>query len=156
MKQHRILAAVAAATVFLTASLVGLAADNKKAAPPKPYPLMTCVVSGEKLGGDMGEPYVFTYEGREVKLCCKSCRKDFDKDTAKYLALIDEAAKKVKPYPLDTCVVSGEKLGGSMGDPYVFVQDGQEVKLCCKSCLKDFTKEPAKYLKKIQETAKAK
>jgi YHS domain-containing protein len=36
-----------------------------------------------------------------------------------------------------------------MGDPYVFTQDGREVKLCCKSCLKDFKKDPAKYLKKI-------
>jgi YHS domain-containing protein len=156
MKALRILAGVAVATVFLMASIVGFAADKKKTAPPKPYPLMTCVVSGEKLGGDNGEPYVFTYEGREVKLCCKSCRKDFDKDPAKFVAKIDEAAKKVKPYPLTTCVVSGEKLGGDMGDPYVFVQDGQEVKLCCKSCLKDFKKDPAKYLKKIEDTAKAK
>jgi hypothetical protein len=63
---------------------------------------------------------------------------------------------KAKPYPLDTCVVSGEKLGG-MGKEYVFTQDGQEVKLCCKSCLKDFKKEPAKYIKKIEEAqAKAK
>jgi hypothetical protein len=57
---------------------------------------------------------------------------------------------KAKPYPLKTCVVSGEKLG-EMGDAYVFVQDGQEVKLCCKGCLKDFKKDPAKYLKKISE-----
>jgi len=57
----------------------------------------------------------------------------------------DEAAK---PYPLDTCVVSGEKLG-EMGDPYVFTQDGQEIKLCCKNCLKKFNKDPEKYLKKL-------
>jgi len=60
---------------------------------------------------------------------------------------------KAKPYPLDTCAVSGEKLGGSMGEPYVFVYEGQEVKLCCKSCLKDFNKEPAKFVKKIDEAA---
>jgi len=57
---------------------------------------------------------------------------------------------KAKPYPLKTCVVSGEKLG-EMGDPYVFTRDGQEVKLCCKSCLKDFNKNPSKYMKKIAE-----
>ena len=56
--------------------------------------LKTCPVSGEKLGGDMGKPYVFTYKGQEVKLCCKSCKKDFDKDPAKYMKLIRAADKK--------------------------------------------------------------
>jgi YHS domain-containing protein len=67
----------------------------------------------------------------------------------------DGGKPKAKPYPLKTCVVSGEKLGG-MGDPYVFVHEGQEIKLCCKGCLKDFKKEPAKYLKKIEEAEKNK
>ena len=53
-----------------------------------------------------------------------------------------------KPYPLEVCIVSGEKLG-SMGAPVVYVHEGQEVKLCCKSCLPDFKKEPAKFLVKL-------
>ncbi|MFN7139933.1 MAG: hypothetical protein ACK4UN_11405 [Limisphaerales bacterium] len=67
----------------------------------------------------------------------------------------DKAAAKVKPYPLDTCVVADEKLG-SMGEPYVFVHNGQELKLCCKGCLRSFNKEPAKYLKKLEAPAKKK
>ena len=68
----------------------------------------------------------------------------------------DKKAEKAKPYPLKTCIVTDEKLG-EMGDAYVFVQDGREIKLCCKSCLKDFKKDPAKYIKKLQEAeAKAK
>ena len=67
---------------------------KKKNEKAKPYPLKTCVVSEEKLG-EMGDPYVFTYEGREIKLCCKSCLKDFKKDTAKYIKKI-EAAEKAK------------------------------------------------------------
>jgi len=58
--------------------------------------------------------------------------------------------KAPKAYPLDTCVVSGEKLG-EMGDPYVFTHDGQEIKLCCKSCLKKFEKDPDKYIKKLKK-----
>ena len=64
-----------------------------------------------------------------------------------------DSPKQTKPYPLKTCVVSGEKLD-SMGKPYVFTNDNQEVKLCCKDCLKDFKKEPAKYTKKINEANK--
>ena len=62
------------------------------------YPLSTCVVSDEKLeGGDMGGPidYIHKEEGkpdRLVRFCCKSCIKDFKKDPAKYIKLIDEAA----------------------------------------------------------------
>lgn len=63
------------------------------------------------------------------------------------------AADSPKPYPLKTCIISGEKLG-SMGKPPVLVVDGQEVKFCCKNCIKDFNKDPKKYLKEIAEKAK--
>ena len=63
--------------------------------------------------------------------------------------------KNAKPYTLKTCIVSGEKLDGDMGKPYVFAYQGQEFKLCCKSCLKDFNKEPAKYVKKLADAQKA-
>ena len=66
------------------------------------------------------------------------------------------AKAKVKPYTLKTCIVSDEKLG-EMGEAYVFTNDTREIKLCCKGCLKDFKKDPAKYRKKIDEAeAKAK
>jgi hypothetical protein len=64
----------------------------------------------------------------------------------------DKPAQKPKPYPLKTCIISGDKLG-EMGEPFVMVQDGREIKFCCKSCSKDFKKDPAKYLKKIDEEA---
>lgn len=53
-----------------------------------------------------------------------------------------------KPYPLKTCIVTDEKLGGH-GDAHAFVQNGQEIKLCCEGCKEDFDKEPAKYLQKL-------
>lgn len=60
----------------------------------------------------------------------------------------DEA--KAKPYPLDTCLVSGEKLGDH-GEPVVKVHEGQEFKFCCKGCVKDFDKDPAKWHAKLNE-----
>ena len=84
--------ALLAAGLFLP--LGTLAAEKSTKA--KPYPLKTCVVSDEPLGGDHGEPYVFTHEGREVKLCCKPCLKDFKKEPAKYVKKMEAAEKKAK------------------------------------------------------------
>jgi YHS domain-containing protein len=67
-----------------------MADDASKA---KPDLLTTCPVSGEKLG-EMGKPYVFTYKDQEVKLCCKGCKKDFDKNPEQYMKLIRAADKK--------------------------------------------------------------
>jgi hypothetical protein len=55
-----------------------------------------------------------------------------------------------KSYPLDVCVVSGEKLG-SMGKPVVIKHEGREVQLCCPGCIEKFKQDPAKYLKKLDE-----
>ncbi len=87
MKKFILLTGIALAT-----SLTLWAEDAK----PTPDKLTTCPVSGEKLDGDMGKPYVFTYQGQEVKLCCKGCKKDFDKDPKKYLTIIraDDKANK--------------------------------------------------------------
>src|SRR6266850_5455656 len=76
---------------FVTAPLAAFSKD--KDAKAKAYPLTTCVVSGEKLG-EMGKPYTFKHEGREIQLCCKSCLKDFKKDPAKYVKKVEEAEAK--------------------------------------------------------------
>jgi len=55
-------------------------------------------------------------------------------------------------YPLETCVVSGEKLGDH-GKPYELTHEGTRVLLCCESCLNDFKAAPAKFLAKIKEAA---
>jgi len=94
MKKLSTLALVAMAAGLAATALVTRAADKK---PVKPYPLDTCVVADEKLGADPSmKPYAFVHEGREIKLCCKSCLKDFKKDTAKYIAKIEAAEKKAK------------------------------------------------------------
>ena len=92
MKATKYLTAIALAVAFLAAPLAGLAADQP-ADNPKPYTLTTCPVSGDKLG-EMGKPFTFTYEGREIKLCCKSCKKDFDKDPAKFIKKIEAGEKE--------------------------------------------------------------
>ena len=94
MKAIKTLATAILVAAFLV-PVTGLAADKKAEKKLKPYPLKTCVVSGEKLG-EMGDPYVWEYEGREIKFCCKGCVKDFKKDPAKYIKMIEEAEAKAQ------------------------------------------------------------
>ena len=98
MKTIKNITAALLAITFLAAPLTTFAADAKteksdKKTDKKAYPLKTCVVSDEKLG-EVGDPYVFTYEGKEVQLCCKSCRKDFDKNPSKFMKKLTQAEKK--------------------------------------------------------------
>lgn len=70
-------------------------------------------------------------------------------------------AKAKAEYPLDTCVVSGDKLEGEMGGPidYVHKEAGKPdllVRFCCKACVKDFRKDPSKFLKKVDDAVAAK
>jgi hypothetical protein len=94
MKKIKNLTAGFLALTWLATPLA-LVAEEKKDEKTKAYPLDTCVVSDEKLGGH-GKPYVFTHEGREIKMCCKACLKDFNKDTAKYMKKLTDADKSVK------------------------------------------------------------
>lgn len=65
------------------------------------------------------------------------------------IVLFIGACATIKPYPLDTCIVSDNELG-SMGDSISYNHNGQEVKFCCKPCIKKFKKDPEKYFKKIK------
>ena len=86
--------------VILIALVLGIAGcGSGSSTPSKPYvntdgyPLDVCVVSGEKLG-TMGDPYVIKHDGKTVKFCCSNCIKEFNKDSAKYMSILEEAEKK--------------------------------------------------------------
>ena len=92
MKTQNILLVTAA---LLGASVLGFAADSKAKADA--YPLTTCVVSDEKLGGH-GDVVSYTHKeagkpDRVIRLCCDGCIDDFKKEPAKFLAKLDAAAK---------------------------------------------------------------
>jgi len=65
--------------------------------------------------------------------------------------MAESAASSPSSYPLTTCLVSGEKLG-EMGPPIMVDYKGQKIGFCCKSCIGDFNKDPAKYLAKLKAT----
>ncbi|VAX37006.1 hypothetical protein MNBD_PLANCTO03-277 [hydrothermal vent metagenome] len=115
------------------------------------YPVSTCLVSGEPLVED-GEDIAVDriYNGRLVRFCCKSCVKDFLKNPEPTMMMLDAAviAQQGKHYPLKTCVVSGEELGG-MGEPYELVVGNRLVRLCCDGCEKKLLADPVKYLEPL-------
>lgn len=57
-------------------------------------------------------------------------------------------------YPLKKCVISDENLG-EHGKPVKVTHNGTDVYLCCKSCVKDFKKDPDKYVNQVKEAEKA-
>src|SRR5262245_42223818 len=115
------------------------------------YPLDTCPMSKEKLGSS-GEPVNFVHEGRLVRFCCKDCIKEFQKDPASALKTIDAAVVKDQKasYPLTKCPVSGEELA-SQTAPVDYVNGTRLVRFCCKDCVKEFQKDPAKVMAQVDK-----
>lgn len=120
------------------------------------YPLQTCPIGGGELGS-MGEPVNHVHNNRLVRFCCKGCLPKFNKDSKPTLKELDEAVirQQGENYPLQTCLVSGEALGGDMGGPVERVYGNHLVRLCCKGCIKEFEKSPAKYLTALDDAWRA-
>lgn len=120
-----------------------------------PYVLSTCAISGEQLDS-MGDAIVKTYDGREVKFCCKMCVPKFEKDLKASFAKLDEQIieSQLSFYPATTCIVSGEPLSGTNEagetmEPINFVYNNRLVRFCCKMCKGDFKKDPQAYIAKL-------
>jgi len=88
MKMTNLLSTIFAALALSSAAAV---ADSSV---PKDYPLKKCVVSDEEIGTGGMTPFKVTHEGTDVWLCCKSCKKDFDKEPAKFAKAVKDAALK--------------------------------------------------------------
>jgi len=58
---------------------------------------------------------------------------------------------KVKPYPLDYCIMDGKPLGDH---PTTFVYKGQEIKVDTPDCKDAFMNNPDLNLKKVQQAAR--
>ena len=63
-----------------------------------PYPLATCIVSGESLD-DHGEPFVLEHSGREVRFCCRSCGEGFLRNPTRFLEKLDRLAGTAAELP---------------------------------------------------------
>lgn len=114
------------------------------------YPLNTCVVAGGELGS-MGDPVEYVYQNRLVRFCCAGCKGKFEADPKGYIAEIDAAIaeKQGADYPTTTCVVMPEEELDS--EPEDMVIANRLLRLCCKSCIRDVMKDPAKWLGELDK-----
>lgn len=116
------------------------------------YPTTDCVVSGHAAAGD---PIEIVKGNRLFRLCCADCVPVLEKDPAPYVAKLDAlviAAQKPK-YALDSCPISGKKLG-SMGEPLDIVAGNRLVRLCCGGCTAKFASNPQAVLAKLDAAKK--
>lgn len=119
--------------------------------PSDPFPLTTCPVSGEELGGAMGEPVVKDYDGREVRFCCGACVADFEAAPAGFWEKIDEqiVEQQIPFYPLTTCLVTGDPLADDGEDVVNFVYQNRLVRFCCSDCIAEYQKDPETMLERL-------
>lgn len=127
-----------------------------------------CPVGKEPIVASAGTD---TYAGHVIGFCCPGCADEFrawdEADKAEFLRVALAAPAEApaqpeartggetaeaggRPYTLDTCAVSGEKLG-SMGEPIVKVYDDREVRFCCAGCIDGFEADQAGYFAKVDE-----
>ena len=110
-----------------------------------PYPLDKCALSGKPITKDS---VTVIKDGREYKFCCAGCKGKLESDTAATISKVDAAIveqQKAK-YPLDTCIMSGEKLGDKSIDAVI---DNRLVRFCCADCVASFKKDIPGNFKKL-------
>ncbi len=120
------------------------------------YPLEKCPISGEALPKDAVD---FVWGTRLVRFCCNDCVGAFKKDPSATLKKLDDAyiAAQKPNYPLDTCVISGEKIGADPKMETVDLLYGTHYfKLCCGGCVKAVKKDPAAAWAKVEAARAAK
>jgi YHS domain-containing protein len=125
---------------------------GKVAVKSAPYPLNTCLVSGNKLDA---KAVSYDHKGRALKFGSSKSLDTFKADPRKYLTQLDKAIVKLEgpKYPLTVDVVTGAKLGEK---PINYVYKNHLVRFASMDSIDKFEADPAKYLKKIADARKKK
>ncbi len=109
-------------------------------------PQTVCPLTG---GGINKEAYT-DYKGERIYFCCMGCEPRFWKNPEKSLQKMKENGEmsetldpvKVQP----KCPVNGETI-----DPAIYTDhNGKRFFFCCEKCRKKFTKNPEKFIKKME------
>jgi YHS domain-containing protein len=155
---------------------VSFAAADKAKDAEKAKPInKKCPVEGGEVDGDT----TVQYKGKTIGFCCAGCDKEFEKEPAKFMAIVDkelaaekkgDAAKKGDAKKGDAkkddaakgekkeaelnakCPVTGDDVDKEITETH----KGRKIAFCCNDCVKDFKKDPDKFVKKLDEEKAAK
>ncbi len=116
------------------------------------YPTDTSIVSGKKLPE---KPVDWIYNNRLIRLTGESEKTEFQKDPARYLAVLDKATleKQVQDYPLKTCPVTKDGLD-AMGGVKDIVIGGRLIRVCCEPCVQAVRNDPSKFVSLVDGARK--
>jgi len=110
-----------------------LVADQRTILSKREKIQVKCPVSGEEID----EQVTADYNGKKVAFCCKSCKKKFVADPAKYQARLASA------YTYQTkCPITGETITPSS---FTVLPTGETIYYCCNGCDKKFRSNIEKY-----------
>jgi YHS domain-containing protein len=101
------------------------------------------------LGGKVDKKIYTDYRGKRIYFCCSGCIAEFKKSPDKYMKQMADqgiAAEPI-PHPQTTCPIMGGKINKEVYTDY----KGKRIYFCCKGCPETFKKNPAGYLKKMEE-----
>jgi YHS domain-containing protein len=93
-------------------------------------------------------------EGVRIGFADAGARREFklwdEEQKGAYLARLKAGAEWGDPFMLPACPVSGDSFDAE-SEPVIVFHEGRQVRLCCEGCVGAFEKDPAKYLKAVDE-----
>ena len=102
----------------------------------------TCPVLGEAINREL----FVDHDGKRIYVCCQECIETVKKDPAKYIKQLED-----KGITLDRLQTTCPVMGGEIDKALYVDHDGKRIYLCCKGCIAAVKKDPAKYVKQMED-----
>lgn len=118
------------------------------------YPKRGCIVDGASLPVAPDAAVSFVYGNLLVRLRSQECKARFNASPEQYLRGLESRviAQQLPDYPLDVCVVSGDKLSGKDAMPVNYVLGHRLIRFCKRCdeyCAPRVLENPARYFRLI-------
>jgi YHS domain-containing protein len=127
--------------------------EPKPAVAAKPINLK-CPVTGDDIDAEV----TFAFQGKTVAFCCMDCRKEFEKEPAKFAAKIKADAPAAKDEktsgdkkPTEIALVNTKcpRTGNPVVATLTAEHEGKTLGFCSTECQTKFKADPAKYLPRL-------
>ena len=121
-------------------------ADGSKAA-VEPAKAIKFQVNCPVMGGAIDKSVYVDHAGKRIYMCCKGCIAAVKKDPETYIKKLESDGITMATLQT-TCPVTGGKI-----DKRLYVDHaGKRIYLCCKGCVDPVQKDPAKFVKAMEDS----